>query len=304
MTEFLAGMAVAGLIGLFLWLRRPRGGLPSRGRSQVYVSIEEIRSVGELVVYKVKAKEIVTTAEHWLGETGQRYFRWLISAKKMAMIFEFDIEFKFNLKSRDFSIENLGNGRFELKMPPCYYDIKIVDINFYDEQNSKLLPWLLPDLINRALGTGFDEQEKNRLKDEARTQASAMSRRLAASMWTDIQRSCENTLAALAKGFGARDVTLNFDQSQLTQTGVETDLPLKKSKQGNHRCFPAECRKRMFDRMKYGDEKAAGKRPAPPFILPNLPNGRSSTLWNAFHAESFLSSTPDSRRTRWLISTD
>ena len=239
MTQFLAGMGVAGIIAAVLWLRRPKGGLPAREKSNVYVSIEEIRSVGELIVYKVKAKEIVTTAEHWLGDTGQRYFRWLISSKKMAMIFEFDIEFKFNLKSRDFAIHNLGNGRYELSMPPCYYDIKIVDINFYDEQNSKLLPWLLPDLINRALGTGFDEQEKNRLKDEARHQASAMSKRLAANMWTDIQRSCETTLVALAKGFGAQDVTLNFDRSQLTQSGVETDLPPQKSIQDSPTLLPS-----------------------------------------------------------------
>ena len=231
MVEFLAGLGVAGIVAFFFWLRRSKGGLPSRQKSNVYVSIEEIRSVGELVVYKVKAKEIVTTADHWMGEAGQRYFRWLISSKKMAMIFEFDIEFKFNLKSRDFAITSLGNGKYELKTPPCYYDIKIVDINFYDEQNSKLLPWLLPDLINRALGTGFDEQEKNRLKDEARQQASAMSKRLAASMWTDIQRSCETTLVALAKGFGAKEVNVNFDQSQLTQSGVETDLPPQKLEQ-------------------------------------------------------------------------
>jgi hypothetical protein len=229
MVEFLAGMGFAAIIAAFVWMRRPKKGLPAKQKTNVYVSIEEMRSVGELIVYKVKAKEIVTAAEHWMGETGQRYFRWLISSKKMAMIFEFDIEFKFNLKSRDFAILDQGDGRFVLKMPPCYYDIKIIDINFYDEQSSKLLPWLLPDLINRALGTGFDEQEKNRLKDEARQQASAMSKRLAANMWTDIQRSCETTLVALAKGFGAKEVTLDFDESQLTQSGVETDLPPQKT---------------------------------------------------------------------------
>ncbi len=225
MLEFLAGMGVAAVLGGLFWLRRPKGGLPKKQQMNVYVSIEDIRSVGELVVYKVKAKEIVTTAEHWMGETGKRYFRWLISAKKMAMIFEFDIEFKFNLKSKDFIIEKAADERFILNMPPCYYDIKILDINFYDEQNSKLLPWLLPDLLNRALGTGFDEEEKNRLKDEAREQAGVMSRNLAANMWADIQRSCETTLSALAKSFGASQVIVKFDESQLKQSEIETELP-------------------------------------------------------------------------------
>jgi hypothetical protein len=133
---------------------------------------------------------------------------------------KFDIEFKFNLKSQDFSIVNLGNGRYELFMPKCYYDIKIQDINFYDEQNSRFLPWLLPDLINKAVGMGFDEADKNRLKDEAKFQAGEMSKDLASSMWADIQRSCENTLTALARGFGAKEILLNFEHSQLSQSDV------------------------------------------------------------------------------------
>jgi hypothetical protein len=224
MAEFLAGVGVASIIMAIFWFRKPKSRLPAEP-AKVYVSIEEIRSVGELVVYKVKAKEIVTTAEHWMGDVGKKYFKWLISSKKMAMIFEFDIEFKFNLKSKDFSIRDHGSGRFELHMPPCYYEIKIVDINFYDEQNSKLLPWLLPDLLNRALGTGFDEEEKNRLKDEARNQAQLMARRLAANMWTDIQNSSEVTLTALARGFGAREVILNFADSSLTQSGSKPEIP-------------------------------------------------------------------------------
>jgi hypothetical protein len=40
----------------------------------VYSSIEELRSVGELVVFKIVTKEIVTAAEHWFGEMGRKYF--------------------------------------------------------------------------------------------------------------------------------------------------------------------------------------------------------------------------------------
>lgn len=219
MVEFLAGVVVALALVVTFWIMKPKSKISGKSVS-VFTSIEDIRAVGELVVYKVKAKEIVTTAEHWFGDVGKKYFRWLISSKKMAMIFEFDIEFKFNLKSEEFRIVNKGNGKYELFMPKCYYDIKIQDISFYDEQNSKLLPWLLPDLISKAVGVGFDEEDKNRLKDEAKFQAGEMSKKLAASLWTDIKKSCENTLTSLAGGFGAKEITLNFEHSQLAHSGI------------------------------------------------------------------------------------
>lgn len=219
MAEFLAGIAVSMTLVVILWifkLRKKRSGK----HINVYATIENIRSAGELVVYKVKAKEIVTTAEHWFGELGKKYFKWLVSAKKMAMIFEFDIEFKFNLRSEDFKITQYDHGKYELLMPKCYYDIKIQDICFYDEQSSKFLPWLLPDLINKAVGMGFDEADKNRLKDEAKLQAGAMSKKMALTLWPEIMKSCENTLTVLARGFGARDIRLNFNNASLTHSGI------------------------------------------------------------------------------------
>ena len=32
------------------------------------------------------------SSQHWFGEAGKRYLQWLVSTKKMAMIFEFDID--------------------------------------------------------------------------------------------------------------------------------------------------------------------------------------------------------------------
>ena len=41
--------------------------------SQIYSFLENMISVGELVVYKAFTKEIVTTTEHWLGNVGKKY---------------------------------------------------------------------------------------------------------------------------------------------------------------------------------------------------------------------------------------
>ncbi len=202
----LIGLGLALAIGL-VWRR---GRAPRQATVTVHSSIEQMRSVGELVVYRLITKEIVTAADHTFGETGKRYMSWLISEKKMAMIFQFGIDFRYNLRSSDFKIEPRDGGGFRLKMPACHYTTSILDISFYDEQNSRLLPALIPDLLNRAFGAGFDETEKNRLKEEARSEADRLAQDMVESMQSDVQRSARQTLEAIARGFGVQDVKIEF----------------------------------------------------------------------------------------------
>ena len=159
MVELILAAAVGFVVALGLALAWTL--LRSTKSSEVHVhsSVSEIRAVGELVVFKLITKEIVTAAEHWLGDIGKNYLTWLISTKKMALIFEFGIDFKFDLQSDEFEIHDEGQGHYRLKMPRCYYETYIRDISFYDEQSTRLLPWLVPDLINKALGMGFDERQ-------------------------------------------------------------------------------------------------------------------------------------------------
>jgi len=90
--------AIIGFVSAFIlfiliwWLFFRRRG--SGRQVKIYSSIEQLRSVGELVAFKMVTKEIVTASQHWFGESGKRYFQWLVSTKKMAMIFEFDIDFR------------------------------------------------------------------------------------------------------------------------------------------------------------------------------------------------------------------
>ncbi len=218
------GFAVAVVL-LFAWFRRKKKESRQTTKLRIYCSIENLRSVGELVVFKIVTKEIVTAAEHWFGEWGKKYLNWLASTKKMAMIFEFDIDFRYNLRSSDFTIQSEGGRNYRLKMPKCFYDIYIRDISFYDEQNVKLLPWLLPDLLNRAFGTGFDESDKNRLKEEAWQQAGQMAKTFAQRMESEVQNSAKQTLEALAKGLGAEDVIVDFSESELIAVKVESTSP-------------------------------------------------------------------------------
>ena len=86
---------------------------------QIYAFVENMKSVGELVVFKAFTKEIVTTADHWLGKVGKKYLTWLMSNMKMAMVFQFEINFWYDLKSTDFKVTDAGQGRFMITMPKC-----------------------------------------------------------------------------------------------------------------------------------------------------------------------------------------
>ena len=223
MQEIAIGIML-GLIGavvvfvVFRFLRKHK--MPTK--PSIYTSIEDLRSVGELVVFKIVTKEIVTTAEHWFGEFGKKYFLWLASTKKMAMIFEFEISFRYNLRSSEFVIEAENEGHYRLIMPKCLYETSIRNISFYDEQNAKLLPWLVPDLVNRAFGPGFNEADKNRLMEEAKQQAVQMAKEFTQKMQSEVQKSATQPLEAIGKAFGAEKVTLDFSEAQLVQTKIDS----------------------------------------------------------------------------------
>ncbi len=204
------GFAIGLVLAALVWaLMRKR----STTQVTVHAAIEHVRSVGELVVYRLVTKEIVTSANHAFGETGKRYLSWLISEKKMAMIFELGVEFVYDLRSSDFRIEQRGNDVYLLRMPACKYNTHIRDFQFYDEQNPRLLPVLLPDLINRFFGSGFDVNDRNKLKDEARHQVDRLARQLVDSMQVEVHRSAKQTLQAIARGLGVERVELDFSDS-------------------------------------------------------------------------------------------
>jgi len=225
----LVGFSIAVIIFIIFWIFKLKYNAPGR-EIIIHTSLEELRSVGELVVFKVITKEIVTTSKHWLGEKGKKYFQWLVSTKKMAMIFEFDIDFRYDLRSPDFKIHEEGEKKYRLKMPKCFYEVHIRDISFYDEQNAKFLPWLLPDLINRAFGSVFNEEDKNSLTEEAKCQAAQMADNLVRKMRSEVQNSARQTLEALSKNFGAEKVLIDFTDSKLVQSKVSTFLSEEKDK--------------------------------------------------------------------------
>ena len=97
---------LAVLCGLGLgWLIAKRYGNRPANVTHAHTSLEGMRAVGELSVFKVVTKEIVTETDYSFGEFGRKYLRWAFSQKKLAMIFEFQIDFRYDLRSAQFSID-------------------------------------------------------------------------------------------------------------------------------------------------------------------------------------------------------
>lgn len=220
MTDWLIALLVGAGVGAFaVWRGRGKRVAPA-AQVTVHSSIEELRTIGELSVFKALTKEIVTARDHWAGSFGQRYLEWLFTSKKMAMIFAFDIDFRFDLRDPAFRIAKSDGGGFRLELPPLRYDIHIRDITFYDEQKTKMMPWLVPDLINAAFGAGFDEKDRNKLKDEARAQAEKLAANLVLRLKPEVHSSARETLLLLARGFTDEPIDIVFEEKAPVQSAV------------------------------------------------------------------------------------
>ncbi len=229
MNEFFIGIAVAlvAVGGLWLWLKLKRN-KPAK-EILVFSSIEQLRAIGQLSVYKVMTKEIVTETDHTWGEFGSRYLSWVLSNKKMAMIFEFAIDFRYNLQSPLFEISETGEAAYAVTMPPCDYEVHIRDIRFYDEQGAKFLPWLIGDLTKGFLGGGFSEEDKNKLVAAAKGHAEKQAVELINNIKSDVQKSATSTLESISHAFGAKHIAFSFSNQTTAKVEVAVSEKLAAS---------------------------------------------------------------------------
>jgi hypothetical protein len=210
-------LGATSVLALVLALR-----LRSRMRRDIsiYSDIEQIREIGHLSVLKVYTKEIVTESKHDWGDIGSRYFGWILTTKKMAMVFEFQIDFRYDLRSPAFSIHGADRGTVIVRMPPCIHEVTLQNVQFYDEQQARLLPWLLPDLLNGFFSRGFTEQDKNGLIAAAKRQAEHQARAVIKSFLVNVEGSATTTLRAICRSLGAREVVLDFEHESEPRVSV------------------------------------------------------------------------------------
>ena len=145
----------------------------------------------------------------------------------MAMIFEFEIDFRYDLRRPEFQIKESSESGYTISMPPCFHEAHIRDIRFYDEQRSRFLPWLLPDLVSGFLGGRFTEADKNRLVDVARSHAQQQATQLIENLQSEVQNSAKATLQSISRAFGAENVTFEFEPQDRLSLRVDMAEKLK-----------------------------------------------------------------------------
>jgi hypothetical protein len=216
-------VAAASLVAMLFVLFRRR----VNPKISIHSSIQHMRSIGHLSVFKVITKEIVTQMDHTWGDFGSKYLSWVISGKKMAMIFEFEIDFRYDLRRSEFQIQERVDGGFTIVMPPCFYEAHIRDIRFYDEQGSRFLPWLLPDLVAGFVGGRFTEADKNKLVEAAKNHAQEQAIALIDNLQSEVQNSAKATLTSISRALGADNVEFEFTPQKNPEISVVMSNGLK-----------------------------------------------------------------------------
>ncbi len=223
MDSMFFGLVIGFLLAVILWFATRRRRRGKRGPDvNVGSSVEAIRSVGELVVLKVFTKQIVTSKDHLFGDWGERWLPWLLSSKQAAIVFEFVVDFRYDLRSPMFKAESAQTGTLAITMPPAIYEIHLKGMQIYDEQDSAFVPILLPEWIGRIFGGKLTVKEKNQLFDAAKREAEGLAGELSRSMITEVQTNAEATIGSMVRGMGFKSVGILFADE--ASVGREIDL--------------------------------------------------------------------------------
>jgi len=219
---FFAGLVVA-LVAWGVWKVARRG---RREKATAVINhesfITSMKAVGELSVFRVMTKEVITASEHWFGEFGKKYLNWLLSEQRITLVIEFDVDFRYDLNDPQFKVERRGEGSFNVVLPPCRHDVLIRDMQIHSEDKTKLLPWLMPEVVDRVFTGGFSVDAKNKLISETKVQTSSYAGDLVRKATGEAQRSAARTLTMLAQGLGAERVEFEFTPSGKFQPEVDT----------------------------------------------------------------------------------
>jgi hypothetical protein len=211
MLELLSGLALGATVaGLAAWLVLHRR--TGRGPTvDVHSTMLRMRSVGELVVFRMVSQQIVTAENHPAGRF-REWVGWLLSTKKLALVIEYGIDFKYDLRDPGFRVDSTEEGGARVVLPPLLFQPYVRDIRFYDERNARWLPFLLGD-ITEVIGPRFDESEKNRMLVSARAQAEELALRSVSELHGEVQSSARRTFESLARGFGVQPVRIDFAET-------------------------------------------------------------------------------------------
>ena len=220
--KYLIGVLIGSVIGFllgFIWYQKKS----KTKQNPVKFNVGSyLTRIGELRVYRAYMKEIVTSVDHVWGEIGKKYFSWMLSEKKLAMVFEFEVDFVYNLFSKNFKVEQNQNG-LSVTMPRCKYDVKIKDFYFYDEQGTRLK--ILPEFLSSIFDGGVSEDEKNELVKMAIKQVEEIAKKVAKNIQSDVDKTTRATINNLIMGFNAHIDSFKFNKKNISDEQVHIENP-------------------------------------------------------------------------------
>ena len=220
--KYLIGVLIGGVIGFvlgFIWYQKKN---KTKSNPVKFNVGSYLTRIGELRVYRAYMKEIVTSVDHVWGEIGKKYFSWMLSEKKLAMVFEFEVDFVYNLFSKDFKVEQNQSG-LTVKMPRCKYDVKIKDFYFYDEQGTRLK--ILPEFLSSIFDGGVSEDEKNELVKMAIQQVEEIAKKVAKNIQSDVDKTTRATINNLIMGFNEHIDSFQFNEKNISDEQVHIENP-------------------------------------------------------------------------------
>ena len=220
--KYLIGVLIGSVIGFllgFIWYQKKS----KTKQSPVKFNVGSyLTRIGELRVYRAYMKEIVISVDHVWGEIGKKYFSWMLSEKKLAMVFEFEVDFVYNLFSKDFKVEQNQSG-LTVKMPRCKYDVKIKDFYFYDEQGTRLK--ILPEFLSSIFDGGVSEDEKNELVKMAIQQVEEIAKQVAKNIQSDVDKTTRATINNIIMGFNEHIDSFKFNEKTISDEQVNIENP-------------------------------------------------------------------------------
>ena len=220
--KYFVGILIGGAVGFligYVWNKFQK----KEKSDSIKLNVSSyLLSIGELRVYRAYMKEIVTSVDHVWGDIGKKYFSWMLSEKKLAMVFEFEVDFVYNLLSKDFKVFDNGKG-VSINMPRCKYDVKIKDFYFYDEQGTRLK--ILPEFLSSIFDGGVSEDEKNELVKMAIKQVEEISKKVAMDIQSDVDKTTKETINNLLLGFNKRIDSFNFYENNIRKDQVNIENP-------------------------------------------------------------------------------
>ncbi|MEM1185004.1 MAG: DUF4230 domain-containing protein [Planctomycetota bacterium] len=194
-TILVFGGLALGISGTLLCVRLFASKAPEQ--TEVRAVAERVRAVGRFVGLEVHAKEIATAKKGW---------NWMppaiLSQARLAMIFEFEKQYAVDLAAvRPTDIEELGEGRYRLTLPPIRGTLRLVALEPYDIQDGRVLGLL--DVIQ------MNAERQAALMSDAQEQASSLFEKNETRYIAQASEAIETHLRALMALFGV-DVEIEW----------------------------------------------------------------------------------------------